>query len=200
MYQGIAQQIVKGFQFAITRLLQRNVSEYVRYRDLLLKNPLKVFVSYDKDDEQKVRTLLYDRLCEEKRLDVWFDRESEIKDVPRDAKELWEPKLEAALEGADCVIVCLTKESVNNRSYFQKKEVPFILSTAQKPRELSIYLILVRLEECRIPKKYKSVEARDLFVPRGCEILAETIIRQAYEELKRKRGIKFAVKTTLFGP
>lgn len=192
----LVQAVQRGFQYLITRTVSKNVSAYQLHKEELRKNPLRVFIAYDKDDEQKVRDL-YGKLKAQPGIDPWLDRESEIKDIPREAKELWGPPLEKALREADCAMICLSRESIANRNYFQKKEVPFILKTAKEERELDTYVILVKLEQCTTPRKYEAWEVSDLYVEGGYDKLLDTIV-QAYEDLKDKRGIRFEFKSPSF--
>lgn len=189
LFQLLVPQLQKGFQFMATRMLQNEAVAFFRYRSKLRERPLKIFVAYDWDDEIRVRRMLFDKLQKDRCFKLWLDKESEIKGHT-DAK-IWEPILLRALAETDCVIVCLSNEAINNRGYFKKREVAYILKEAKKQRELSTYVILVKLEKCATPAAYRQWPLADLHQLHGYDTLAKTIVRQAYEEHKRKRDLTY---------
>jgi hypothetical protein len=183
LFQNILQH------FAIRRV-PKYVSAYLQYKDKLRDNPLRVFISYDWDDEVKVR-LLYERLRSQVGIAPWLDKESNIKDIPHESVAIWKPKLMAELKKSDCVIICHSNESINNKGVFRTEEVPFILKEAKKERELSTYVILAMLEICVIPPAYKSWPTAHLYLEQEYELMLDKIVINAYEELKHKRGVKY---------
>lgn len=99
---------------------------------------------------------LYHRLDSEGWIDSWLD---EKKIYPG---QDWNYEIEQAVEEADVILVCLTKNSVTKEGYIQR-ELRIILDYADYKPEGTLYIIPVRLEECEPPKRIRRWQYVDHF-------------------------------------
>src|SRR6266498_1080286 len=120
-----------------------------------MSRPLRVFLCHASDDKPTVREL-YQRLDSEGWIDAWLDEE---KLYPG---QDWNYEIEKAVEEADVIIVCLTKNSVTKEGYVQR-ELRIILDFADYKPEGTLYIIPVRLEECDPPKRVRRWQYADYF-------------------------------------
>lgn len=190
--QQFVQHIQRALQYFFTSAITTNVTGYVDYREQLKQNPLKVFVAYDWDDRPKVLKL-YDRLAAETGVEPFLDHKSEIKDIPLSDRERWEPILQERLQDAHCVMVCLSREAISNKGYFNRKEVRYILEAAKNQREINTYIVLVKLERCRTPKKYPQCDVVEAYADDRYEKMLKTIVN-AREELKDARNLRYRLR------
>jgi hypothetical protein len=117
--------------------------------------PLRVFLCHSSDDKPPVREI-YNRLDAEGWIDAWLD---EKKLYPG---QDWNYEIEQAVEQADVILVCLTKNSVTKEGYVQR-ELRIILDFADYKPEGTLYIIPVRLEECEPPKRIRRWQYADYF-------------------------------------
>jgi hypothetical protein len=87
-----------------------------------MSRSLRVFLCHSSDDKPTVREL-YNRLDSEGWIDAWLD---EKKLYPG---QDWTYEIEQAVEQADVILVCLTKNSVTKEGYVQR-ELRIILDFA----------------------------------------------------------------------
>ena len=120
-----------------------------------ISRPLRVFLCHSSDDKPTVREL-YGRLESEGWIDAWLD---EIKLYPG---QDWNYEIEQAVEEADVILVCLTKNSVTKEGYIQR-ELRIILDYADYKPEGALYIIPVKLEECEPPKRIRRWQYADYF-------------------------------------
>ena len=80
---------------------------------------LRVFLCHSSQDKPIVREL-YQRLSAEGWIDPWLDEEKLL------PGQDWHMEIEKAVETADAVIVCLSKNSVTKDGYVQR-ELKYIL-------------------------------------------------------------------------
>jgi ribosomal protein L39E len=192
LIQAFTQSFQRGVQHVAVSAISKNASGYLALREELKKNPLKVFVSYDWDDRPKVLPL-YERMKAQAGIEPFLDKMSEIKDIPLANRDAWEGPLQQHLRNAECVMICLSPESVKNRGYFNRHEVPYILKAAKQQREIPTYVIIVKLEDCKVPRKYKPWDVTDVYLEGGYEKMLDTIT-QAREQLKDARGLRFKLR------
>lgn len=189
LIQAFTQSFQRGAQNVAISAISKNSSGYLALREELKKNPLRVFVSYDWDDRPKVLQL-YERMEAQAGIEPFLDKKSEIKDIPLKNRLAWEGPLQQHLRNADCAMICLSPKSIKNRGYFQRREVPYILKAAQQQREISTYVILVKLDECKVPRKYKLWDVAEVYLEGGYDKMLDTITN-AREQLKDARGLRF---------
>ncbi len=116
---------------------------------------LRVFLCHSSQDKPTVRKL-YQRLNAEGWIDPWLDEEKLLPGMD------WDIEIEKAVETADVVIVCLSSNSVNKEGYIQK-ELRFALNVALKMPEETIFIIPLRLNECKPPSKLTIWQYIDYF-------------------------------------
>ena len=117
----------------------------------------KIFISYSRLD-LSAASELYAGL-KEWGLDVWFDEESLL------PGQDWEVEIKKAIEESDFVALLLSNNSVARRGYFHK-EVKKALDVLQMMPFGHIYLLPVRLDDCKIPPQLAPVQYVDLFPDR----------------------------------
>jgi hypothetical protein len=119
--------------------------------------PLHVFLCHSSGDKLTVREI-YRRLNAEDWIDPWLDEE---KLYPGHD---WNFEIEEAVEAADIIIVFLTKNSVNKEGYLQR-ELRFVLDLGDEKPEGTLYIIPIRLEECKPPRRLRRWQYTDYFPP-----------------------------------
>ena len=120
--------------------------------------PLRVFLCHASEDKEAVRKL-YHRLKADG-MDPWLDEESLL------PGQEWQREIPKAVRNADAVLVCLSNHSLDKDGYVQK-ETQFALDAVEKQPKDQIYLIPLRLEDCRVPKNLRRWHWVDLFDARG---------------------------------
>ncbi len=139
---------------------------------------LKIFLCHSKDDKPKIRKL-YSRLIAD-HFDVWFD---EVKLIPG---QDWDFEIQKAVRNSDTVVVCLSNDSITKEGYIQK-EIRFALDIADEKPEGTIFLIPVRLEDCRVPSRISRYQWIDLFSRNSYKRLIESL-RLRMNDLKIRFG------------
>ena len=124
--------------------------------------PLKVFLCHASADKPAVRDL-YRRL-EDDGVDAWLDSEDLI------PGQNWQVEIPNAVQDSDVVLICVSENSVNKEGYVQK-EITFALDKAQEMPEGRIFLIPVKLEECKVPQRLNAYQWVDLYSENGYERL-----------------------------
>lgn len=115
----------------------------------------RVFVAYAAEDSAIVNRLC-DRL-EMDGIDAWLDRRRLL---PGDD---WKRAIFAAIRNADFFIACLTRRSLTKRGTFQAELRHALQWAAHVPLD-DLFLMPVRLEECRVPRRIAAeVQYVDLF-------------------------------------
>jgi hypothetical protein len=100
----------------------------------------------------------------------------------------WPRALEAAIESSGFFIACFSENSVNKRGGFQA-EIRYALDCARRVPLEEIFIVPVRLDDCRIPRPIqRELHCIDLFPdwPRGILRLAVTLRREA----QRRRRVR----------
>jgi len=121
-----------------------------------ISRPLSVFLCHSSNDKPAVREL-YQQLRTKKWIQPWLDEEELF---PGDD---WNLEIEKAVEAADAIIVCFSKNSINKEGYVQR-ELKIVLDCADYKPEGTIYIIPVRLEECELPRRWRAKQCADYFV------------------------------------
>lgn len=71
-------------------------------------------------------------------------------------------EIEKAVDAADAIIVCLSKSSITKEGYVQK-EIKTALDFADYKPEGTVFIIPVRLEDCKPPKRFSKWQYEDYF-------------------------------------
>jgi len=136
-----------------------------------------VFISYSRDDEEKVQKL-HEHLIEAG-FNAWLDTKDLL------GGEDWQRVIEEKIESSDLVLVCLSRSSIAKKGYLQK-EVKRILEVAELQPEGAEFLIPVRLDLCEIPRSMSRFNSVDLFEGNNLAKLEESI-RRAWRKSRLKQ-------------
>lgn len=145
----------------------------------------KIFISYAHADREKVDQL-YNRLLEAGH-SPWMDNEDILGGV------LWRAAIEKAIQDSDFFLACLSENSVNRKGVIQE-ELKQGMDILNRMNETAIYLIPVKLDDCKVPKKLSGRQCTDLTSENGWEKLLKTL-EHPKEKPEPRRQIE---KATLF--
>jgi len=113
-------------------------------RDVEAKWALRhVFISYVTEDGEKVRKLSQE--LERQGLKTWLDKRR-----LRPGEE-WETAIGDSIKDAMFFIACLSEHSESKQDSYQRKEIEIALDQMTTARKGSIWLIPVKLSDCRLP-------------------------------------------------
>jgi hypothetical protein len=167
------QEFVQSFPEKFIDYFQALVSESAKDSDIKeeiehkgIYEDAQIFLGYAREDEEKVEQL-YQKLSDAG-FKPWMDK----KDIL--PGERWESCIPKAIRHSDFFLACLSANSVNKRGYLQK-EIKDALDTWQKMLEDDIYLIPVRLEDCKVPESLRKFHWVELFEEDGWTRLVEAI-------------------------
>lgn len=142
--------------------------------------PLRVFLCHSSADKPAVREL-YQKLSAEGWMDIWLDEEKLL------PGQDWDYEIEKALDNTDAVIVSLSTGSVSKEGYVQK-ELRFVLDIALEKPEGTIFILPVRLDDCKRPRRLRTIQGVDYFPPER-RAWAYTRLRRSLELRARALGI-----------
>ncbi|MGQ9625897.1 MAG: HEAT repeat domain-containing protein [Anaerolineae bacterium] len=128
--------------------------------------PPQIFICYAREDVIKARKL-FNRL-NGKGFSVWWDKKS-IK-----GGERWKIEIIKAIKGSDFFLACLSRSSVSREGFFHR-EINEALEVAKQQPEDAIYLIPLRLDNCKVPEQLSEYHVIDLFKRGGFKELEEAI-------------------------
>jgi hypothetical protein len=131
-----------------------------------VKVTTRIFISYAREDEEKVEDL-YQKLSDAG-FKPWMDK----KDILPGEK--WKPCIQRAIRRSDFFLACLSANSVSKRGYLQK-EIKDALDIWQEKLDSDIYLIPVRLEDCEVPESLRDFQWVNLFEKDGWPQLVRAI-------------------------
>jgi hypothetical protein len=140
---------------------------------------LRVFLCHASQDKEAVRDL-YQRLQSDG-FAAWLDEE----DLP--AGSTLEYEIRRAVRESDAVIVCLSQQAVSRRG-FQQKEIRLALEVADEQPEGEIFVIPVKLEECKVPDRLSGLHWVSLADPKGYEKLHNSL-NEVRASLNKRRSI-----------
>jgi hypothetical protein len=106
--------------------------------------PERIFLCHSSGDKQQVR-ILYQRLLQDG-LWPWLD------EIDISPGRNWEMEIRQAIRSSRHILVCLSKGSITKRGYVQK-EIKQALDVADEQPDGTIFLIPVRLEDCKVPSR-----------------------------------------------
>jgi len=131
-----------------------------------MKATAQIFLSYAREDRGKVEKL-YQKLSEAG-FNPWMDKKNIL------PGEKWEVAIREAIRRSDFFLACLSANSVTKRGWIQK-EIKDALDIWQAMLDSDIYLIPVRLEDCKAPESLRDFQWVDLFEEDGWTRLVEAI-------------------------
>ncbi|MBE0669876.1 MAG: TIR domain-containing protein [Anaerolineales bacterium] len=117
--------------------------------------PLRVFLCHSSNDKPAVREL-YQKLRAEPWISPWLDKEELY------PGQDWNLEIEKAIEITDVIIVCLSNSSITKEGYI-KKEIKVALDYSDYKPEGTVFIIPVRLEECKPPNRLLKWQYTDYF-------------------------------------
>lgn len=131
-----------------------------------MKDKVKVFLSYAREDEKNVE-ILYQWLVKEG-FQPWMDTHDIL------PGQNWAVSIKRGLRNANFFIACLSSNSVRKRGFLQK-EFKIALDLWQEKLEDDIYLIPVRLDSCEAPESLSHLQWVNLFEEDGWSRLAKAL-------------------------
>ena len=115
----------------------------------------KVFIAYAHEDAVSAERL-FDGLAQNG-FDPWMDRRKLL------PGQNWPRAIQYALETSDFVLTCFSTNSVGKRGGFQA-EIRYALDCGSRVPIDDVFLIPVRLDECRVPTRIqREVQWVDMF-------------------------------------
>ena len=132
---------------------------------------LRVYLCHANEDKPTIREI-YKRLRGEAWILPWFDEESLLAGQDR------EYETSKALKTAHLIIVCLSKKSVKREGFIQK-EIRNALDTSNEKLMGAIFIIPLRLDNCKMPVELKRLEPLNYFVSGSYERLLQSIKSRA---------------------
>ncbi len=119
------------------------------------RHTIRVFVSYVHEDRRSV-----EKICQQLSLygaDIWIDYANLL------PGQKWEEEIIKAMDSSDAILLCLSNFSSFKEGHYQK-EISFVLEKAKEKPEGKIYIIPVRLEDCKVQEKLLAYHHVDLFL------------------------------------
>jgi hypothetical protein len=126
----------------------------------------RIFLCHSAADKTQVRNL-YTRLRSDG-FEPWLDEEDLH---PGDD---WEHKIVAAVKSSAVVVVCLSSNTLTKAGYVHKEIACALDMAAQQPDD-RIFIIPLRLDECKVPDRITRWQWVNLFEPNGYERLASAL-------------------------
>lgn len=142
---------------------------------------LQVFLCHSSHDKPLVREI-YKKLESENWIDPWLD---EKKILPG---QDWDMEIEQAVEAADAVIVFLSTGSITKEGYVQR-ELKFVLDIAQEKPEATIFIIPLRLDNCKPPRRLRTWQYVDYFPSEQREETYQRLIKSLRVRYNQKFSI-----------
>ena len=118
----------------------------------------KVFISYAREDQMQAEKI-YQYLS-----DADFDPWMDVHDIV--SGDDWLKSITRAIKQSDYFLVCLSHNSVNKPGVLQE-ELDIALEICKKIPDPEIFLIPVRLEECKMPERISQYQWVNLFADDG---------------------------------
>jgi hypothetical protein len=129
-------------------------------------NPTRIFIAYAREDAAAADRLYRD--LAKRGLAAWLDRRKLL------PGQNWPRRIEDAIANCDFFIACFSTASVGKRGGFQA-EVRFALDCARRTPLDEVFLIPLRIDNCRVPARIqRETQYVDLF-PNWDEGLARVI-------------------------
>lgn len=107
--------------------------------------PLKVFLCHSSADKPAVCEL-YQKLRAEMGISPWLNEEDLY------PGENWDLEIEKAMKISDAIIICLSNNSITKEGYIQK-EIKMALDYSDFKPEGTVFIIPLRLEDCKPPNR-----------------------------------------------
>ena len=102
----------------------------------------RIFLAHANEDKPAVQQLYHE--LKARGFEPWLDKEDLV------GGQNWKVAIPKAIHGAGVFLACLSRHSITKMGYVQNEFRLALNALAQRPQE-KIYLIPVRLEDCRVP-------------------------------------------------
>ncbi len=145
---------------------RQQIDDILQTNNAFFLRPLRAFLCHSKDDKQEVRAL-YRRLLADG-ISPWLDEEKLL------PGQEWQQEIPKAVRESDVVIVCLSRGSVDKEGYVQK-EIKYALDVADEKPEGAIFLIPLKLEDCKVPQRLSRWQWVDYFEENGHSKLLQAL-------------------------
>ena len=153
---------------------RRRAWDYIESKSKLLtwwdsrvdRTKVQLFICYGREDFERAHEI-YENL-KNQGYTPWMDKENIV------GGQDWELEITRAIEGSKFFLACLSRHSVSKEGYVQK-ELKEGLEILDRQPEGNIYLIPLRLDDCRVPQRFKRLHWIDLFEPNGTKELLKAI-------------------------
>lgn len=132
-------------------------------------NDKQIFLCYAKEDSKKIEEI-YDKLIDED-FCPWMDSKNLL------AGQKWSDEIQKAIKSSSFILIFFSKCSVSKRGYVQR-ESKLALDSLEEIPEDRIFIIPVRLDDCKIPDKFNQFQYCDLFEEGGYEEILISIKTQ----------------------
>jgi ActR/RegA family two-component response regulator len=130
-------------------------------------NPIKVFLSYEQADVEKV-TSLYHRL-RDNGYTPWRDENDLLPGQDRDTA------VTHAINSAHFFLACLSSHSISKSGSF-RKQFQHALDRQNELLPDDVYFIPVRLSDCEVPEPYNKFQPVNFFETNGFSKLEEVLL------------------------
>ncbi len=148
---------------------------------------LRVFLCHASQDKPVVREL-YERLLAEGWIDPWLDEEKLI------PGQDWDLEIEKAIEVSDVVLICLSNSSVSKEGYIQR-ELKFSIDVALEKPEGAIFIVPLRLDNCQVPRRLRSLQYVDYF-PANRQNIVFSRLLASFDLRAQKLGLRLGAKSS----
>jgi FixJ family two-component response regulator len=125
-----------------------------------------IFLSYASEDVEAV-SMLAEHLSRAG-YRPWLDKRNILPGQP------WLPTIERAIRRSSFFIACLSRHSISKRGVLQR-EIAAALKVRADLQDSDIFLIPLKLEECKIPPKLRELQAIDYYRQDGWTMLLDAI-------------------------
>ena len=143
-----------------------------------MADKLKVFLCHASENKPVVKELHDDLVAAG--YEPWLDSEVLLPGVD------WDREIRIALRASDAVIVGMSSVLVDKEGYIQK-ELRFAQDIQSEKPGGTIFLIPLRLDNCRIPLELQSIQWGDYTAPDGLEKVIRSLNVRA-KQLGKKEG------------
>lgn len=131
-----------------------------------MKSSARIFLSYARKDKDAVEAIYSELITQGHK--PWMDSRDIL------PGEDFRRAIEKAIQDSDLILACLSSNSVDRRGFIQR-ELKQALDLWKERLESDIYIIPVRLEDCRAPESLANFQWVDLFKKDGWSKLLKAI-------------------------
>ena len=127
---------------------------------------VNIFLIYAHGDKEMVRKL-HQRLIRDG-INAWLDAQN------LQPGQDWQHEIRRAILHSDLVLVCLTR-GFDRQPGYRHEELKIALEKAKLFEDEKVFIIPVRLEECKMPDALSHLHRVDLFKPGGYKKLIRAL-------------------------